>query len=150
LFLRSPAYFEETPMTTPRLALLIALTSLIAAQARAQKAPTPPSEDIRCLIVAMQFAASNEADQKTGANVLAMYYMGRLDNYPARAIEDAITKELPALNTELFKSDAVRCGKALMEKGQILTLIGTNLNQRAKLQQAPSSAPAKPQSETKP
>jgi hypothetical protein len=113
-------------------------TALIASQARAQKTPAPPADDIRCLIVAMQFAASTEADQKTGGDILAMYYMGRLEKYSASVIEDAITKQLPSLNAELFKTEAARCGKALMEKGQILTLIGTNLTQRAKQQQTPA------------
>ena len=123
-------------MTTARLILFLVLTNLIAVQARAQKSPVPPADDIRCLIVAMQFASSTETEQKAGGNVLAMYYMGRLDSYPARAIEDAITKVLPSLNAELFKSEASRCGKALMEKGQILTLIGTYLTERAQQQQA--------------
>lgn len=99
-------------------------------------------EDVRCLIVAMQFAASTEPDQKAGGNVLAMYYMGRLDKYPAQEIEDAIIKQLSAFNAELFKTEAARCGKALMDKGQVLTLIGTYLTQRAQQEQAPSNAPA--------
>ncbi|HXP66032.1 MAG TPA: hypothetical protein VN815_11195 [Steroidobacteraceae bacterium] len=128
-------------MTTARLTLLLTLilTVLAAAQARAEKAPPP--DDIRCLIVAMQFVSSTDAEQKAGGNVLAMYYMGRLDSYPARTIEDAITKELPGLNSELFKTEAGRCGKALMEKGQILSLIGANLTQRAKQQQTPATSP---------
>jgi hypothetical protein len=127
-------------MITTRLALLFSTTVLLAAQAHAQKTPAPPAEDIRCLIVAMQFAASTETEQKNGGNVLAMYYMGRLDNYPARAIEDSIVKELAALNGDLFKTEAGRCGKALMEKGQILSLIGTNLTQRSQQQQAPAKS----------
>jgi hypothetical protein len=137
-------------MTRTRLALLFIITAAISAQARAQKAPAPPAADVRCLIVGMQFAASSEADQKTGGNTLAMYYMGRLDKYPAQAIEDAITKELPAWNIDLFKTEAARCGKALMEKGQILTLIGTSLTQRAQRQQTPPAAPAKSPPESQP
>jgi hypothetical protein len=140
---------EERDMTRTQLALSVTITALMAAQARAQKAPAPPAEDIRCLIVGLQFAASTEADQKTGGNTLAMYYMGRLDKYPAPAIEDAITKELPAWTIELFKSEAARCGKALMEKGQVLTLIGTSLTQRAQRQQAKPDAPAKSPPESK-
>jgi hypothetical protein len=124
-------------MIATRLTLLLTATALVTAPALAQKAPAPPAEDIRCLIVAMQFASSAETDQKTGGNVLAMYYMGRLDKYPAQAVEDAIIKELPSLNPELFKTEASRCGKALMEKGQILTLIGANLSQRAQQQKTP-------------
>ena len=101
-------------MITTRFALWFTIAALIAGQAQAQKPTAPPAEDIRCLIVAMQFAASTEADQKTGGNMLAMYYMGRLDSFPARAIEDGIIKEIPVLNAELFKTEAGRCGKALM------------------------------------
>jgi hypothetical protein len=135
-------------MIKTRLALLLTVAVLNAAQA--QKAPAPPAEDIRCLLVAMQFAASTETDQRAGGNVLAMYYMGRLDKFSAQTIEEAVTKELPALNAELFKSEASRCGKALMQKGEILTLIGTNLTQRAQLRQSPSNAPAKSPPAAKP
>ena len=137
-------------MIATRLAVLLSSAALNAAPVQAQKAQAPPAEDIRCLIVAMQFAASTVADQKTGGNVLAMYYMGRLDRFPAKSIEDCVITELPGLNAEIFKSEAARCGKALMEKGQILTLIGTNLAQRMQLRQTPSSAPEKPQPEAKP
>ena len=127
-------------MIKTRIALLLTVTVLVAVQAYAQKTTAPPAEDIRCLIVAMQFAASTETEQKNGGNVLAMYYIGRLDGYPARVIEDAIVKEIPSLNAELFKAEAGRCGKALMEKGQILSLIGANLTQRAQQQQAPTKS----------
>jgi hypothetical protein len=137
-------------MITTRLAVLLTIAALNAAPVQAQKAQAPSAEDIRCLIVAMQFAASTEADQKTGGNVLAMYYMGRLDKFPAKSIEDAVINELPALNAEIFQSEAARCGKALMEKGQILTLIGTNLAQRVKLRQTPSGTPEKSLPEAKP
>lgn len=123
-----------------RLALLLSLSALLSQQVLAQKPTAPPADDIRCLIVAMQFISSTDADQRNGGNVLAMYYMGRLDKYPASAVEEAIIKELPTLNADLFKTEAGRCGKALMEKGQILSLIGTNLTQRAQ-QQAPAKSP---------
>jgi hypothetical protein len=115
----------------------------------------PPPADIRCVIVAMQISISNDANQRTGGNMLAMYYVGRLDQYPAKAIEDAIFKELPAMTPELFKSEADRCGRILMEKGQVLTQIGNGITNRAKeLQQkqspAPANAPAAPASAVKP
>jgi hypothetical protein len=76
--------------------VVIALTGLtyIAAQARAQTPEKlPPPEDIRCVIVAMQISISTDAAQRAGGNMLAMYYVGRLDQYPAKAIEDAIFNE---------------------------------------------------------
>ena len=103
---------------------------------------SPPPADVRCVIVAMQISISNDTNQRTGGNMLAMYYVGRLDKYPAKAIEDAIFKELPALTPDLFKSEANRCGKSLMEKGEVLTQIGNSITNRAKeLQQKQSPAP---------
>jgi hypothetical protein len=115
----------------------------------------PPPADIRCVIVAMQISISNDTNQRTGGNMLAMYYVGRLDQYPAKAIEDAIFKELPAMTPELFKSEADRCGRILMEKSQVLAQIGNSITSRAKeLQQkqspAPANAPAAPPPAVKP
>jgi hypothetical protein len=126
------------------------LNVLLLGQANAQapgKLPLP--EDIRCVIVAMQISVTTDTNQRTGGNMLAMYYVGRLDKYPAKVIEDAIFKELPAMTPDLFKTEADRCGRILMEKGQVLTQIGNSISQRAKeLQQkqspAPSNAPATP------
>jgi hypothetical protein len=83
--------------------------------------------------------------------MLAMYYVGRLDQYPEKVLEDAIFKELPAMTQELFKYEAGRCGGILMEKGQVLTQIGKNITQRAQegqKQVPPSASPPTP--ETKP
>jgi hypothetical protein len=116
-----------------------------------EKAPLP--EDIRCIVVAMQLSVSNDAAQRTGGNMLAMYYLGRLDSYSSKALEDAIYKEAAAMTPEVFKSEAGRCGTSLMEKGQVLTQIGKNISQRAHGQQKqvpPAASPATPPPETKP
>jgi hypothetical protein len=120
------------------------LSVLLLGQANAQTpGKLPPPEDIRCVIVAMQISVTTDTNQRTGGNMLAMYYVGRLDKYPAKVIEDAIFKELPAMTPDLFKTEAGRCGKILMEKGQVLTQIGNSISQRAKeLQQRQSPAPA--------
>jgi hypothetical protein len=115
----------------------------------------PPPADIRCVIVAMQISISNDANQRTGGNMLAMYYVGRLDQYPAKVLEDAIFKELPTMTPDLFKSEADRCGRILMGKGQVLTQIGNSISSRAKeLQEkqspAPENAPAAPSPATPP
>jgi hypothetical protein len=91
----------------------------------------------------MQISISTDTNQRTGGNMLAMYYVGRLDKYPSKVIEDAIFKEMPAMTPDIFKTEAGRCGKILMEKGQVLTQIGTSITQRAQeLQQKQSPAPA--------
>jgi hypothetical protein len=134
-------------MTQIHTVLLLAaslLNVLLLGQANAQTpGQLPPPEDIRCVIVAMQISVSADTNQRTGGNMLAMYYVGRLDKYPARAIEDAIFKEMPAMTPDFFKTEAGRCGKILMEKGQVLTQIGNSITQRAQeLQQKQSPAPA--------
>ena len=143
-------------MTPSRAVLLLAaslLNVLLLGQANAQTpGKLPPPEDIRCVIVAMQLSVTTDTNQRTGGNMLAMYYVGRLDKYPAKVIEEAIFKELPAMTPDLFKTEAGRCGRILMEKAQVLTQIGTSVTQRAQeLQQkqppAPASAPATPMPE---
>ena len=125
-----------------RMLILLSLMSPIPA---AYAEDSPPAADIRCVIVAMQISISNDTNQRTGGNMLAMYYVGRLDKYPAKAIEDGIFKELPAMTPDLFKSEADRCGRSLMEKGEVLTQIGNSITNRAKeLQQKQSPAATNP------
>jgi hypothetical protein len=134
---------------------LLTLLSLVLLVPTAYAVEFPPPADIRCVIVAMQISISNDTAQRTGGNMLAMYYVGRLDQYPAKVLEDAIFKELPAMTPDFFKTEADRCGRILMEKGQVLTQIGNSITRRAQeLQQkhspAPTNAPAKTSPETKP
>jgi hypothetical protein len=122
---------------------MLTLLSLMLLAPAAYANDSPPPADIRCVIVAMQISISDDASQRTGGNMLAMYYAGRLDQYPPKAIEDAIFKELPAMTPDLFKTEAGRCGRILMEKGQVLTQIGNEITRRAKeLQQKQSPDPA--------
>jgi hypothetical protein len=121
---------------------LLSLVSLSSAAYAVE--PTPPPEDIRCVIVAMQISISDDPAQRTGGNMLAMYYVGRLNQYPAKALEDAIFKQLPGITPDSFKSEADRCGRILMEKGQVLTQIGNSITRRAKELQQKQSAPTTP------
>ena len=100
----------------------------------------------------MQLSVSNDPAQRTAGNMLAMYYVGRLDQYAEKVLEDADFEELPAMTQELFKFEADRCGGMLMEKGQVLTQIGKNVTQRAQETQKrvpPATSPTPPP-ETKP
>jgi hypothetical protein len=140
-----------------RAAFLVAVATMLlvtAGQAKAQTpARLPPPEDIRCVIVAMQLSVSNDPAQRTAGNMLAMYYVGRLDQYSEKVLEDAVFKELPAMTPELFKFEAGRCGGILIEKGQVLTQIGKNITQRAQgtqKQVPPAASPPTPPPETKP
>jgi len=96
--------------------------------------------------VAKRYAGSAPQLQGWGgkepaANTLAMYYMGRLDSFsfPREQSKRPLSKSYPVLKTRSFsRLEAGRCGKALMDKGQILTLIGTNLTQ-TRPQQLPTT-----------
>jgi hypothetical protein len=151
------ARLEARSNAMHRAAFQLALSTILLFTARQGSAQTPvkppPPEDIRCVIVAMQLSVSNDPAQRTGGSMLAMYYVGRLDQYPAKVLEDAIFKELPAMTPDLFKFEAGRCGGILIEKGQVLTQIGKNITQRAQEPQKhvpPAASPPTPQPETKP
>jgi hypothetical protein len=121
--------------------ILLALAMTSGAHAQA----VPPAADIRCLIVGMQLSTATDTNQRTGGNILTMYYFGRLEHYPSKVLEDAIFKESLTLKPAEFESEAGRCGRSLMEKGQEVTLIGSNLSRRAQeRQQKQPAAPATP------
>jgi hypothetical protein len=114
----------------------------------------PPPADIRCLIVGMQLSSAADTNQRTGGNMLTMYYSGRLEHYSAKVLEDAIFKESLIIKAAEFESEAARCGRSLMEKGQQITQIAGNLSRRAQERQqkqaAPSAAPSAETSATPP
>jgi hypothetical protein len=102
----------------------------------------PPPADIRCLIVGMQLSTATDTNQRTGGNMLTIYYFGRLEHYSAKVLEDAIFKESLIIKPAEFESEAGRCGRTLMEKGQVITQIGSNLSRRAQERQQKQSAPS--------
>jgi hypothetical protein len=122
----------------------VVLTLGIASAAVAQA--VPPPADIRCLIVGMQLSNATDANQRTGGNILTMYYSGRLEHYSAKVLEDAIFKESLIIKPAEFESEAGRCGRNLMEKGQEITQIAANLSRRAqeRQQKQPAPSPAAP------
>jgi hypothetical protein len=123
---------------------LTALLALAAASTACGQGAPPPA-DIRCLIVGMQLSTATDTNQRTGGNMLTIYYFGRLEHYSAKVLEDAIFKESLLIKPAEFESEAGRCGRALMEKGQEITQIGSNLSRRGQeRQQKQSAAPGAP------
>jgi hypothetical protein len=122
------------------LLIAVAMASVVHAEATA-----PPPADIRCLMVGMQLSTATDTNQRTGANMLTIYYFGRLEHYSAKVLEDALFTEYVALKPTDFQSEAERCGKSLMEKGQAITKIGENLVHRGQaMQQKQAPVPATP------
>jgi hypothetical protein len=124
---------------------LLALAALIAVSSTAHALEaTPPIPDIRCLIVGSRLGGSDNDKQRAAGQLLAMYAMARLDEFSAREIEDAMFKESLVLTPSDLQSETTRCGKILMEKGQEMTQIGTNLVRRGKEINDKQAAPRPP------
>jgi hypothetical protein len=117
---------------------LVVLSTLCSA-AFAEEAPAPA--DIRCLMVGMQLSTLADANQRTGGNMLAIYYLGRLEKFSPKQLEDAISKESRSIAPADFQTEAARCGKILMEKGQVITKISEDLVRREKESAPPAQAP---------
>jgi hypothetical protein len=84
--------------------------------------------DVRCVIVAIQIGKMPGAAQQAAATMTALYYLGRLDGRsPKLDLEDLIAKEAVKMTSADFRSEAVRCGNALAEKGDVLQRIGNDL-----------------------
>jgi len=92
----------------------------------------PPSTDIHCLIVGSLLSNSTDTAQRAAGSILVMYYVGRLEAFSAQEIEDAMISESFAMPPSMYQSEAMRCGKTLQEKGQMMQQIGQNLVRRGK------------------
>jgi hypothetical protein len=110
-------------------------------------AGVPSSADIRCLIVASRYSGSSDLNERGAGNMLAIYFMARLEQFSIPEIEDAMLKEFAVLTPQDFQSDADRCGRILKAKGDALKEIGANLVRRAQEKadkESPIPAPAAP------
>lgn len=110
----------------------------------------PPSSDIRCLIVGSLLSNSADANQRAAGNMLAMYSMGRLDSFSAQEIEDAMVSEGVAITPTQIKTETVRCGTILQDKGHMMTQIGENIVRRGKAMEKQNASPAAAPSDSKP
>jgi hypothetical protein len=107
----------------------LALSALFSS---AHALEAPPSTDIHCLIVGSLWSNSADTTQRAAGSILVMYYVGRLESFSAQEIEDAMVSEAFAMPPPMYQSEAMRCGKTLQEKGQMMQQIGQNLYRRGK------------------
>ena len=98
----------------------LALSALLST---AHALETPPSTDIHCLIVGSLLSNSTDTTQRAAGSILVMYYLGRLESFSAQEIEDAMASETVAMPPLMYQSEAMRCGKTLQEKGQMMQQI---------------------------
>jgi hypothetical protein len=122
---------------------LFTLAALSASLSTAYALDAPPSDVIRCLIVGSRLATAADAKQRIAGPMLAIYSMARLEEFSAKEIEDAMFNESYAMTPTDFQSEAGRCGKILVEKGQEMTQIGNNLVRRGQeMKDKPTTPPA--------
>jgi hypothetical protein len=110
----------------------------------------PSSDDIRCLIVGSIMSSSTEPTQRTAGNMLAIYSIGRLNAFSAQEIEDAMFSESVTITPAQIKTEMLRCGALMQEKGQLMQQIGNNLVRRSKEIDKQNAPPAKAPSDSKP
>lgn len=88
--------------------------------------------DVHCVVVAMHMATLSTPRQRSAGVMIATYYLGRLDGRsPHLDIERLIEEEAKKMTPTQLQSDAVRCGRALREKGQEMVRISADLSKGA-------------------
>jgi len=116
-------------MRNTLLTVLAGALTLSSAQAPAQDPET--IADVRCLIVGMKFVGMTDPTQQSAGMMLSMYYIGRLDGrVPKLDIEELMIKQISAMTTADYGSEAKRCGASLTDKGQEITRIGKDMVER--------------------
>jgi hypothetical protein len=120
-------------MSTARLFLVLVLAiPLFSAKSHADD--TDNTADVRCLMVMLVvLAKAPGATEQTAAITSAMYYLGRLDGRsPKLSLEDALAAEGAKMTPADFRSEAVRCGTTITERGKQIQGMGKDLIERGK------------------
>jgi hypothetical protein len=99
--------------------------------------------DVRCVVVGMQMSRSFDATQQASGTMVVMYYLGRLDRVVSGPnLEGLIVSAASQMSTVEFQTEAARCGKSLIEKGQLLQRIGSNPTLRNQKQEGKKTSPS--------
>jgi hypothetical protein len=110
---------------------IITLAMFCTPQARADTSDATP--DVRCLIVGMRMGQIPGATAQTAGIMTLFYYLGRLDAFsPKPDLEVLIESEVRKMSPDDLKSEAVRCGSEITEKGKQLQVIGQHLVERGR------------------
>ena len=106
--------------------LILLVTSMVFGNAWAADRRT--MSDIQCIVVAMKMSATEGSAQQASATMITLYYLGRLDGRtPGLNVEGLIAREAAKMSAAELRSDAVRCGRVLVEKGREIQRIGLRL-----------------------
>lgn len=98
--------------------------------AKADPANLQTMADVQCLLVGERLVASTDQRQELLGNMLAIYFLGRIDDRsPSVNLEGLLKKESKDMTTSKFGVTANRCGKELAVRGMEITRIGKRLEQ---------------------
>ena len=75
----------------------------------------------------MRVAGLADATQRNVGVMLTYYYYGRLEKVSQQDLVESIGREDVAMTQSAFKTEALRCGRVLEEKGKALAQIGEDL-----------------------
>ena len=121
-------------MARYRIRTLLCCFVLYPTGAIAENATT--DNDVRCLMIGLQLAQSDNQAARASGFASAMYYMGRLDGHDPRLdIEKALMGEIVKYSkepSEQRRAIAVACGKQLQERGAAMSVIGNHIAERGK------------------
>ena len=91
--------------------------------ARAEDADTG---DLRCFVVGLNTAASDDASRKAAGAMIAVYYMGRLDGRtPDLDLKTRLVAEIRKMTSGQLQVDAARCSAEMSARAKAMeTLAG--------------------------
>lgn len=115
-----------------KLMKLVGLTIMLGLYSASNATETPSSTDIRCLIVGLRLGDAPNEERRSAGNLLAWYYLGRLEKVSPRDIEDAAIKELSIMTPAEFNSEASRCATVLREKSGLMREVEGTLTRHIK------------------
>lgn len=90
------------------------------------------SSNVSCAVVGLRMIQATDPQQSSAGMMLAVYYLGRLDERLSEAdSERMIRSEAKKMTSAEFRSAATRCGKALSAKGLQIQRAGAYLSDGA-------------------
>jgi hypothetical protein len=106
-----------------------AMSALVSVVARANG--IAPESDARCVIVSLEISnLPNETEHLAGMKS-ALFFLGRLDGHiPKLNIERLIAREMLKMTSSDIRTEAIRCGGMLTEKGELLQRIGSDISRQ--------------------
>ena len=103
------------------------------------------TDDVRCFIVAIQMAGSEQPDLHESGLMGQLYWMGKLDGRtPGLNFEDRVMAELPRMTGDFFRVELTRCTAELSKRGLAEAEMGRDIQKRGADNQAPASLPPAP------